>query len=130
MKIKVGELRKIRGGLIEILKIELPIKPSYWLSRIAVKIDSETLAFERARMGLVKKYAKKDLKGNPIFGKDKNGKPTNEYDIPNLEEFQKEYDELSAQEIEININKIKLDTLGDIKLKPIILAQLEEIIEI
>lgn len=130
MKIKAGDLRNKGIGLIEILKIELPVKPSYWLARIANKIDPEIIAFEKARMGLVRKYAKKDLKGNPIFLKDENGKPVNEYNIPNLEEFQKEYDELSAQEIDINIDPIKLGALGDIKIKPVILAKLGKIIEI
>ena len=130
MKIKAGELRNMHEGLGEILRIELPVKPSYWLARIATKIDSETLAFEKARMGLVRKHAKKNLKSELIFKKDKNGKPMNEYDIPNLEKFQKEYDELSIQEIEINIDPIKLDALGDIKIKPVILAKLEKIIEI
>lgn len=130
MKIKTGELRKIHGGLIEILKIELPVKPSYWLARIATKVEPETATFERARMGLILKYANKNKKGELVFLKDKNGKLTKEYDIKDLESFNKEFNELAEQEIEINIKPIKLDALGDVKIKPIILAQLEKIIEI
>jgi len=130
MKIKAGDLRMIAEGLFEILKIDLPVKPSYWLARIANKVESEMKAFETARMSLVKKHANKDEKGEPILIKDKDGKPTNAYDVPDMETFNKEFDELVEQEIEININPIKLDTLGDINLKPVILAKLEKIIEI
>lgn len=130
MKIKVGELKVIGEGLSEILGKELPVKPSYWLARIATKLDSELRAFEKARVNLVIKYARKDEKGNPIVKKDKDGKPTRDYDVPDMDAFNKEYDELAEQEIEININPIKLDALGDINLKPIILAKLEKIIEI
>lgn len=130
MKFKAGELKVIGEGLSEILEKELPVKPSYWLSRIAIKLDSELKAFEGARVKLVIKHAKKDEKGNPIVLKDKSGKPTRNYDVTDMDAFNKEYDELAEQEIEININPIKLDALGDINLKPVILAKLEKIIEI
>ena len=130
MKLKAGELRNIGSGLMEILKIELPVKPSYWLGRIANKISSEQKVFETARMSLIKKHAKKDKKGNPLVIKDKDGKPTNNFDVPDIEAFNKEFEELNKQEFEISIDPIKLDALGDIKIKPVILAKLEKIIEI
>jgi len=128
IKLKAGDLRNIGSGVMEILKIELPVKPSYWLARIATKIDSELKAFETARMNLIKKHAKKDKKGNPLVIKDKDGKPTNNFDVPDIEAFNKEFKELTEQEFEINVDPIKLDALGDIKIKPVILAKLEKII--
>ena len=130
MKLKAGELRNIGSGLMEILRIELPVKPSYWLGRIANKISSEQKVFETARMALIKKHAKKDIKGNPLVIKDKDGKPTNNFDVPDIEAFNKEFEELNKQEFEISIDPIKLDALGNIKIKPVILAKLEKIIEI
>jgi len=132
MKFKAGDLRKISDGLRDILQKELPIKPSYWLGRIANKVLPELKTFEETRMSLIKKYTKKDKKGNPLYKMDKNGKaiePKN-YDIENEEEFLKEFKELAEQEIEININPIKLDDLGDIKMQPAILAKLDNIIVI
>ena len=130
MKIKAGDFRNIGSGLMEILGIELPVKPSYWLGRIANKISSEQKVFETARMALVKKHAKKDKKGNPLVIKDKDGKPTNSFDIPDMEAFNEEFKKLTELEIDIDIDLIKLDALGDIKIKPGILARLEKIIEI
>ena len=128
MKIKTGELKIIAEGLSEILKIDLPVKPSYWLARIANKVESEMMAFETIRMNLIKKYAKKDKKGGFIFIQDKDKKQ--QYDISDIDAFNKEFNELFSQEIEIDVNPIKLDSLGDIKIKPLILAKLGKIIEI
>ena len=128
MKIKAGELKIIAEGLSEILKIDLPVKPSYWLARIANKVESEMMAFETIRMNLIKKYAKKDKKGGFIFIQDKDKKQ--QYDISDIDAFNKEFNELFSQEIEIDVNPIKLDSLGDIKIKPVILAKLGKIIEI
>jgi len=130
MKIKAGDLRNIGSGLIEILQIELPVKPSYWLARIGNKINSEQKVFETARMNLIKKHAKKDKDGKPLVIKDRDGKPTNNFDVPDIEAFNKDFEELTEQEIEINIDPIKLEALGNIKIKPVILAKLEKIIEI
>jgi hypothetical protein len=129
MKLKAGEIRKIGDGLKEILDKELPVKPAYWLARIATKLESEGTAFEKARISLVTKHAKKDKDGKPEVMKDKNGKPTNQFNIPDMEAFNKEYLELANQEIDLDINPIKLADLGDISLKPVTLARLNKIIE-
>jgi hypothetical protein len=128
MEIKAGEFRNINAGLNEILQKELPVKQAYWLARFLNKLDSEEKAFEKARINLVTKHAKKDDKGKPLFKKDKDGKDLNEYDIPDLDAFTKEFELLIEEKIEIEFTPIKLSDLGDIKIKPIVLAQLEKII--
>ena len=129
MKITVGEIRLINEGLNEILEKELPVKPAYWLSRFMIKLDTELMAFEKARINLAIKHAKKDKDNKPLFKKDKDGKKINEYDISDMNAFQKEFAQLAEEEFEIDFKPIKLEMLGDIKLKPITLAKLEKIIE-
>ena len=130
MKIKAGEIRFIHEGLKEILQIELPVKPAYWLARFLTKLNQETESFEKARLNLAIKHAKKDKEGKALYKKDKDGKQLNEYDVPDIEAFNKEFLLLAEEEFEIDFKPIKLDDLGDIKLKPVILAKLEKIIEI
>lgn len=131
MKFKVGEFRNISEGLEEILTKELPVKPAYWLARFLIKLDSEVKAFERVRLNLAVQHAKKDKDGNPILiiRKDKDGKDINEYKIADAKAFEKEFLELIEEEIEIDFKPIKLEALGDVKLKPITLAKLGKIIE-
>jgi len=130
MKIKAGEVKIINEGLRGILDIELPVKPAYWLARILTKMNQEAEPFEKARVNLVMKHAKKDKDGKPMFIKDKDGKPTNDIDVADIGEFNKEFSVLAEEEFDIDIKPIKLEDLGDIKIKPVILAKLEKIIEI
>jgi len=140
MKIKAGETVNMFSGLVDILKIKMPMKPAYWLARIADRIESERKAFLETRMKLIKQHAKKDKKGEPMFKKDKDGNPTLEYDIPDVETYNKEFDELVNQEIEININPVKLSDIDvevcekcgrkKLTIEPVILAKLGKIIEI
>ena len=129
MKFKLNEIRLATDGLAEILEKELPVKTAYWLARFLDKVNSENASMEKARIILVKKHAKKDDKGNPMFVKDKDDKDTNQYDIPDVDAFQNEFIELTNEEVEIDFKPIKLEQLGDIKLKPITLAKLGKIIE-
>lgn len=120
-------------GLDVILKTELPSKPAYWLARFTDKIQSEMKAMDSVRVKLVEKYAKKDKDGKPVFKKDKDGKELDpqQYDLSkkNMEIFNKEFADLGKEEFEIDFKPIKLEQLGDIKLKPIVLVQLGKVIE-
>ena len=131
MKFNLNEVIAMQKGLDVLLAKELPVKTSYWLARFLDKIGSEFKAMESARIKLVEKYATKDKDGNPVMKKDKDGKPLNEYDLDkaNMEKFQAEFADLGKEEFEIDFKAIKLEQLGDIKLKPIVLIQLGKIIE-
>ena len=130
MKISLNEVRGMQVGLDVILGKELPIKPAYWLARFLDKIRSEMEAMEKARVKLVEKLAKKDKDGKPLMKKAKDGEPQ-QYDLTdeNMAKFQEEYNELGKEEFEIDFKPIKLDQLGDISLKPIVLVQLGKLIE-
>lgn len=134
MKISLNEVRGMQVGLDVILAKELPIKPAYWLARFLDKIRSEMEAMEKARVKLLEKLAKKDKDGKPLMKKAKEGEPQIEpqqYDLTdeNMAKFQEEYNELGKEEFEIDFKPIKLDQLGDISLKPIVLVQLGKLIE-
>jgi len=129
MKFKLNEIRLATEGLSEILEKELPVKTAYWLARFLDKVNSENASMEKARINLVKKHAKKDKDGNPMFILDKDGKNTNQYDIPDINAFQDEFIELTNEEVDIEFKPIKLEQLGDIQLKPLTLVKLGKVIE-
>ena len=133
MKISLNEVRGMQAGLDVILAKEIPIKPAYWLARFLDKIRVEMDAMEKARIKLVEKLAKKDKDGKPVMKKGKDGKQLDppQYDLTdeNMAKFQAEFDELGKEEFEIDFKPIKLDQLGDINLKPIVLVQLGKLIE-
>ena len=133
MKITLNEVKKMTEGLNVLLGKELPIKPAYWLARFLDKIRSELDAMEKARVKLIEKLSQKDKDGKSLFKKDKAGKllDPKQYDLTDedMVKFQEEYNELGKEEFEIDFKPIKLEQLGDIVLKPIVLVQLGKLIE-
>ena len=113
----------MQAGLDVILAKELPVKPAYWLARFLDKAGSEFKAFEKTRLKLVEKYAEKDKDGKPKMKKAEGDRPQ-QYDLSDagMKKFNEELAELGKE-------PIKLEQLGDIKLKPIVLVQLGKIIE-
>lgn len=132
MKFNLNQIIAMRTGLSEILGKELPAKTAYWLARFVDKITSESKAMESARIKLAEKYAMKDKDGKFVYkkGKDKKELTPQQYDFTKTdnEKFQKEFAELGEVEFDIKFNPIKLDQLGDVKLKPTTLVQLSKII--
>lgn len=126
MKFKLAELKSTMEGLQELLEKEIPSKPSYWLGKCLNKIMAEMKDFEDARMRLINKWAVTDIEtGKPVINKE-----TNRYEITNEPEFEKEFTLLAEEEIEVDINPIKLEALGDkFSVKPLILLKLGKIIE-
>jgi len=141
MKFKLNEIRLATEGISELSAFaekngkEIPSKIAYWLARDLDKLNSENTPIEKVRMDLIKKYAKKDKKGNPMFmkEKDENGKDTekdtNQFDISDINAFQDEFIKLTNEEVEIDIKPIKLTDLGDVKPTIIMLYKLGKIIE-
>jgi len=141
MIIKLKEIRAMSPGLNQILGMDLPAKPAYWLARWLDRSTSEMNATEKARMNLVKKYSKKDKDGKPLRKLDpKTKKPTNQIEFTdnNLEKFNDEFNELLETEVKIDFKPIKLSDLDSevcevcgqkkLRIKPIVLYQLGKII--
>jgi len=128
VKFTLNEVMGMQAGLDVILAKELPVKTSYWLARFLDKIGVEYKAMEVARNKLIEKYAKKDKDGKLIMKKVKD--MPDQYDLTNenMKKFQDEFTELGKTEFEIEFNPIKVEQLGDIKIKPLVLVQLGKII--
>ena len=129
LKFNLNEILGMQKGLDVILEKELPAKTAYWLARFLDKAGIEFKAFEKARLKLVERYAEKDKEGKPKM-KEVKGQPQ-QYDLTDasMKKFNDELADLGKEEFEIDFKPIKLEQLGDIKLKPIVLVQLGKIIE-
>jgi len=131
MKITLNELRGMQVGLEAVMSKELPVKVAYWFKRFMDVVVSKLKEYEKTRLALAVKYAKKDKDGKPVFKKDKKGKQLNEYDLTkeNMIKFVKEFDELGQKEFNLPFKPIKIEQFGDTKIKPDILYQLGKLIE-
>jgi hypothetical protein len=114
--VKLGILKAIEEPLIKLVKLELPIKTSYKLSKILKKIGQELADLEEERVKLVKKYGDQDDEAQSI----------QVTDPAKYEEFAKEFGELLQEEITLEIDPIPIDMLGDsVTFSPAELAALE-----
>lgn len=127
MKIKIKEIGLISQGINELP--ELPVKTSYWFKRFADRLTSQMKAFDWVRKNLIKDHTKKDEKGNLLFKKDKDGKDTSEYDIINLDAYQKAFEKEIEEEFEVDFFPIKEEQFGIAEIRPTTLIKLGQIIE-
>lgn len=119
MKIKVADLYNLSLGLNELSKKELPIALAFKIQRAQKKVSEELIASDKVRQSLIEKYKEKVLdNGDVQIKKDK------------LNEFNEKINELMAQEIDLDIEKINIDDLEKSveKVKPQTLMQLETIL--
>jgi hypothetical protein len=98
MKVTNGIIYAAREPLQSILSEKFPVKTSYGLVKLATKLSEQFKIIEDVRNGLIKKYGKE--KANKQF--------TVEQESEEFPKFVDEFNELMAQEVEVDITKVKL----------------------
>jgi hypothetical protein len=122
--IKLGSINDIVYSMKELVEKDLQIKVAYKLSKLLKILDNENQTFEEQRIKLFQKYGVKDENGNlKTYEGDKINIAKD-----NLKLFNTEFKELCNIEINIDFEPIKLDDLGDIKLKTLTLYGLSDFI--
>lgn len=120
MKVKQGVIRDAQAGFVAIMQAQMPIKLSYTVGKNLKKLDMSMADFEKLRKDLIQKYGTKDEKTGGM-----------QVTAENMEAFNKEYDELADQEVEVDIWKLSLTKLSDagVKLTPVQLLSIDSFIE-
>ncbi|MFD2628720.1 hypothetical protein [Oceanobacillus kapialis] len=118
MKVKVSDIFDLKEGLTTISEKELPVGVAFKIQRINRVVGEELKTAQGLRTKLVQKYKEKDLEDGRVKLKE-----------DKLEEFNKEMDELSAQEVKLDIEKIKVEDLSSISVTPKSLGLIDTILE-
>ena len=118
MKLTVLEVLKLNDGLNDLSDKELPVSVAFKLQSIQSKLSTECENASKVRSKLIDKYKEEDLEDGKVKIKESE-----------VETFNKEINELHNQEVNIKLDKIKVDDLESIKVKPSTLGKLEKIIE-
>lgn len=118
MKIKIADILNKEKSLAEVLTKEVPVKAGYRLGRNLNKINSELRDYNNKRNELIKKYGEKNKKG------DIEVKQGGEQ----WDNFSKDLGQLLDEEIEVDLMKVNLEMLGDIKIKSTDMAHLVDFI--
>ena len=112
IKFTVEEMFRFIGSARNVLDEKLPVKPSYRLSKLVKKIESEMKHYQEERTKLLEKHCKKDEKGKPVIEKDVY------QGIEGNELFAKEHTELLSCECELDMMPVSITELGDAKISP------------
>jgi hypothetical protein len=98
MKVLNGQIFQAREPLQKLSGEKLPVKASWGLAKLSLKLNEQLKAIDEVRNGLINKYGVADEKGNVSV----------KQDTPNWNKFVEEFNELMMQEVEIVFEKVKL----------------------
>lgn len=110
MKIKIESIINSVEVLKKITNAEVPIQTSYHIAKNIEKIEKEIEFFEKERVKIVKKYGEKKEDGELLVSENGN------VNIVDVENFNKEMQELNSLEVELDIVKINIEDLRDSKI--------------
>ena len=98
MKVLNGQIFQAKEPLQKLSQEKLPVKTSWGLAKLTIKLNDQWKAIDEVRNGLIKKYGTADDKGNISV----------KQDSENWTKFVEEFSELMMQEVEIVFDKVKL----------------------
>ena len=108
----------IKPSLQKLIAQDVPIKIAFKVGKIIKVLDSEYTVFEESKKKLFEKHGEENIEKNL------------EVKPENMKVFTKELNELLSIEVDIDIEKIKLEDLGEeVKLSPIDASNLDILIE-
>ena len=123
MKVKNIQLVNSIGVLNKLLTCELNIKTQFNLDKNVKEIDKILESYNASRKKLIEKYCDKDEENKPLI-------INNQYTFKeNLDEFNKEFNELNSIENDIKIIKFSIDELEGVKVNSTELASINYMIK-
>lgn len=118
MNLKIKTILNSLGALQELQGLTLPGSVSHDVTRLILKLKPELEAFDITRNKLSEKYTEKLEELNP--------EERSEQELTLNQEFQKEIEELSEQEIEVKYRKVPGHVLKGIPHKPLMTVHLAD----
>ena len=96
--------------------MQQPFKGSlaFKIARLARELDKEMQTFNDERVKIGRKYGKKDDKGELVVNKDGNI----EFEEDKIDELNNEFNSLLETEIEINADKLPMNSIDEFELTP------------
>jgi len=109
MKIKIGVIRETLQAVGKLLEEGVSANNYFKVKKLFAKMVEDAKLFEETRLNMCKKYSEKDKDGNPVM---ENGN----FKIANIEQFNKEMQELINNEVEYEFEPIPISEAGEVKL--------------
>ena len=118
MKIKLEKLKIMEKSLSKLLDKELDVIVAYKISKLVKQTTQDLTILEENRIKLVRKYSSKEAAKDGTVSVDRDKQM----------DFHNEFRKLLEQEVEVDFEPIPMEQLGDIKLTPIDILSLEDVV--
>jgi len=114
IKIKLSDVVNATGTFNKIMQQSFKGSLAFKIARLARELDKEMQTFNEERQKIIQKYGNKDENGELIIDENGNIK----FDNANIEEINQEFNSLLETELEINADKLPMDSIDNFEITP------------
>ena len=114
IKIKLNDVVNAIETFNKIMQQSFKGSLAFKIARLARELDTEMKTFNEERQKIIQKYVKKDENGELIV--DDNGNVN--FDKNSLIEINQEFNSLLETELEINADKLPMDSIDEFEITP------------
>ena len=123
IKVTLNDIITNNNLFREIHSKPMPARTAFKVARLIRELDKENEMFDKQRIDIVTRYAKRDENGDMV---EENNQVL--IDDDKMQQFQDEFNALLDTEVEVNAEKLDIEDLGDIELTPKQIINLEKFI--
>ena len=114
IKIKLNDVVNATETFNKIMQQSFKGSLAFKIARLARELDTEMKTFNEERQKIIQKYGNKDENGELIVDENGNVK----FDNTKLEEINQEFSSLLETELEINADKLPMDSIDNFEITP------------
>lgn len=126
MILKAREVKELNNTVNALLPLQLKMPFAYEIAVVAREIHDADAKINVMKQEIIERYAKRNSQGELIID---NETGTIQVEENKISQVNKELDNLYTRDIEINLNKIKIENLKDLELTVGQIATLIPLIE-
>ena len=125
IKIKLNDIVNATETFNKIMQQSFKGSLAFKIARLARELDKEMQTFNTERQKIIQKYGEKDENGELIVDE----KGLVKFNKTNIKEINEEFNSLLNTELEINADKLPMDSIDNFEITPQEMLQIEVFFE-
>lgn len=125
IKVKLNDIVNATETFNKIMRQSFKGSLAFKIARLARELDKEMQTFNAERQKIIQKYGEKDENGELIIDE----KGLINFDKTNLKEINEEFNSLLNTELEINADKLPMDSIDSFEITPQEIISIESFFE-
>ena len=125
IKVKLNDIVNATETFNKIMQQSFKGSLAFKIARLARELDKEMQTFNAERQKIIQKYGEKDENGELVVDE----KGLVNFDKTNLKEINEEFNSLLNTELEINADKLPMDSIDNFEITPQEIISIESFFE-